>query len=72
MSWQKEVEELEKRKRLAHQMGGEGNVAHQHDLGKMTVRERIAALVDTGSFLERGAGNYFRDFLRKPSSQESL
>lgn len=54
MSWQKEIEELEKRKRLAHQMGGEKNIAHQHDLGKMTVRERIAALVDPGSFLERG------------------
>jgi acetyl-CoA carboxylase carboxyltransferase component len=35
-------------------MGGEKNVAKQHKIGRMTVRERIEAIVDKGSFLERG------------------
>jgi len=52
--WNEEVKELEKRKRLAYQLGGEGNIARQHRNGKMTVRERIRALCDAGSFKERG------------------
>jgi acetyl-CoA carboxylase carboxyltransferase component len=52
--WKKEVEELEKRKRLAYRMGGEKNVEKQHKMGKMTVRERINALADKDTFLERG------------------
>ncbi|HZK18586.1 MAG TPA: carboxyl transferase domain-containing protein [Clostridia bacterium] len=35
-------------------MGGDKNVKRQHDLGKMTVRERIDAVVDYGSFRETG------------------
>jgi len=49
-----EVEQLNKRKRLALRLGGERNVEKQHAEGKMTVRERIDALVDEGSFMERG------------------
>jgi len=49
-----EVEELNRRKRLALRLGGERNVEKQHEDGKMTVRERIDALVDEGSFIERG------------------
>jgi acetyl-CoA carboxylase carboxyltransferase component len=52
--WGPEVEELNRRKRLAHRLGGEKNVEKQHGEGKMTVRERIDALVDKGSFIERG------------------
>jgi acetyl-CoA carboxylase carboxyltransferase component len=52
--WSSEIEELEKRKRLAFQMGGEKNVAKHHSRGKMTVRERIDALADKKSFIERG------------------
>lgn len=52
--WSKEIEELEKRRVMARQMGGENNVSHQHEAGKMTVRERIDALCDRASFLERG------------------
>ncbi len=52
--WIKEIEELEKRKKIAYQMGGEKNVAKQHASGKMTVRERIDALCEKDSFLERG------------------
>jgi acetyl-CoA carboxylase carboxyltransferase component len=52
--WRTEIEELERRKRIAYQLGGEKHVAKQHNEGKMTVRERIDALADEGSFLERG------------------
>jgi len=52
--WDKEIKELERRKALALRMGGEENVARQHGLGRMTVRERIEALTDRGSFMERG------------------
>ncbi len=53
-SWKKEVEEIESRKRLAYKMGGKKNVQRQHNEGKLTVRERIQALVDEGSFNETG------------------
>src|SRR5438445_7562998 len=36
-------------------MGGEEKVARHHDAGKLTVRERIDALVDPGTFHELGA-----------------
>ena len=52
--WNKELEELEKRKKIARALGGEKNIAKQHSRGKMTVRERIDALCDGASFLERG------------------
>jgi acetyl-CoA carboxylase carboxyltransferase component len=52
--WHKEIEELQRRKNIAHQMGGEKNIARQHSLGKMTVRKRIDSLCDKDSFFERG------------------
>ena len=52
--WNRELKELERRRNIAHQMGGEKNISKQHEKGKMTVRERIDALVDKHSFLERG------------------
>ena len=48
------IAELEKRIRMAQRLGGKKNIEKQHNLGKMTVRERINALCDKGSFLERG------------------
>ena len=33
--------------------GGEKRIAAQHAKGKLTARERIAALVDTDSFIEQ-------------------
>ena len=36
-------------------MGGAERVARQHEAGRLTVRERIARLVDPGSFHETGA-----------------
>ena len=55
MSWQKEVDEIARRKELAAAMGGPDKVKRQRDGGKLTVRERIARLLDAGTFDEVGA-----------------
>jgi acetyl-CoA carboxylase carboxyltransferase component len=55
MSWEPELEELRRREELARRMGGEERVARQHASGRLTVRERIDRLFDTGSFHETGA-----------------
>src|SRR5438874_8070174 len=55
MSWQPELEELRERERQARELGGVERVKRQHDAGKLTVRERIDALVDPTSFHEIGA-----------------
>ena len=55
MTWQPELEELERREDLARAMGGPDKVKRQHDAGRLTVRERLDALVDPGSFHEIGA-----------------
>ena len=55
MSWQPEIDELRRREALARQMGGPEKIERQHDGGKLTVRERIDALLDPGSFHEIGA-----------------
>jgi len=52
--WQMEIEEIEKRKKIAYELGGEKGIKRQHDQGKMTVRERINALLDDGTFIETG------------------
>ena len=54
MSWEKHIEELRARERLAEKMGGEEPVSRQRGRGKLTVRERIAFLADPGSFHEIG------------------
>jgi acetyl-CoA carboxylase carboxyltransferase component len=55
MSWEAELDEVRRRRELAERMGGREKVARQHDAGRLTVRERIAALLDEGSFSEIGA-----------------
>lgn len=52
MSWENEVDELRRRQAMAEAMGGTEGVARQRRQGKLTVRERIAALADPGSFRE--------------------
>jgi acetyl-CoA carboxylase carboxyltransferase component len=54
MSWKPEVDEIERRRALAQQHGGEKAVARHHQRGRLTVRERIDALVDIESFREHG------------------
>lgn len=52
MSWEKEVAELRRRQELARGMGGPEGIARQRQRGKLTVRERIDAIADPGSFRE--------------------
>ncbi|HEY1777105.1 MAG TPA: carboxyl transferase domain-containing protein [Solirubrobacteraceae bacterium] len=54
MSWEPELEELRRRQALAARLGGEERVARQHASGRLTVRERIDALLDPGSWRETG------------------
>jgi acetyl-CoA carboxylase carboxyltransferase component len=54
MSWQPELDEIKRRIKLAEQMGGAENIKRQHDGGKLTVRERVARLLDPGTFHEYG------------------
>ncbi|NUP66803.1 MAG: methylmalonyl-CoA carboxyltransferase [Nonomuraea sp.] len=44
--WEPELAELERRKRLAERMGGAERVGRQHATGRLTIRERLAALTD--------------------------
>ena len=54
MSWKEEADEIERRRALARQQGGDEAIARQHERGRLSVRERIATLVDTDSFHEQG------------------
>ena len=54
MSWENEVKELERRRHLAKQQGGKEGIAKQHAKGRLTIRERIDALLDPNSFREHG------------------
>ena len=54
MTWQPELDDVRRRRDLAERMGGPGKVRRQHEAGRLTVRERLAALLDDGSFHEIG------------------
>src|SRR5438552_1922594 len=54
MDWQKELDELRRREELADQLGGPERIKRQHDGGRLTILERIARLLDKGSFHEIG------------------
>jgi acetyl-CoA carboxylase carboxyltransferase component len=49
------IRELERRRSEVARMGGEEPVARQHEKGKLTARERVAAFFDPGSFRELDA-----------------
>ena len=55
VTWEPEIAELRHREALAARMGGADKVRRHHDNGRLTVRERIASLLDEGSFHEIGA-----------------
>ncbi len=55
MSWEAELEELRRRQQLARELGGAERVKRHKEGGKLTVRERIDALLDAGSFREIGS-----------------
>lgn len=54
MTWRKEIEELQVRTRMAHAMGDADKIERHRAAGKLTVRERIEALLDPRSFREIG------------------
>ena len=62
MAWEREIEELEKRRAFAAELGGEEGIARQRRRGKLTVRERIDAMADKDSWQEfrslMGQGEY--------------
>jgi acetyl-CoA carboxylase carboxyltransferase component len=46
------IDELRKRRKAALSPGGRDAAKKQHDRGKLTARERVELLMDTGSFVE--------------------
>src|ERR1700722_6752335 len=54
MSWEPEVRAIAERRSRALALGGEERVERQHDQGKLTIRERIDAFLDPGTFREVG------------------
>ena len=46
------IELLEQREKEAELGGGEARIKKQHDIGKLTARERIDLLLDKNSFVE--------------------
>ena len=53
--WHDEIAEIRRRQALAAEMGGTERVDRQRSRGKLTVRERIVALLDDDSFREWGS-----------------
>ena len=54
MTWEPELDELRRREAFAEALGGPDKVERQHSFGKLTIRERIDAMADAGSFHEIG------------------
>ncbi len=52
--WKPLLDDLSARRAAAFEMGGPARVQRQHDLGKLTVRERLDHFVDAGTFVELG------------------
>jgi propionyl-CoA carboxylase beta chain len=53
--WEREIAEIRRRQAMAAQLGGSERVERQRSRGKLTVRERIEALLDPGTFREWGS-----------------
>jgi acetyl-CoA carboxylase carboxyltransferase component len=47
MTWQPELDEVRRRRELAERMGGPDKIRRQHEAGRLTVRERLGALLTT-------------------------
>jgi acetyl-CoA carboxylase carboxyltransferase component len=53
-AWQELLDDLARRRREALAMGGEEKVDRRRAAGRMTARDRVAALCDPGTFVEIG------------------
>ncbi len=51
MSWDREISDIEQKRALDKELGGEEGVARQHVQGRQTIRERIDGLLDTNALL---------------------
>ncbi len=56
MAWQKQLDELERKRARSAEQGGAEGVARQKASGRLTIRERIDLLLDPGTFREIGSG----------------
>ena len=54
MSWKPEADEIARRARAAEELGGAESIERHHQHGRLTIRERIDAVLDPGSFQEVG------------------
>ncbi|MEM6707255.1 MAG: carboxyl transferase domain-containing protein [Pseudomonadota bacterium] len=61
MSWEPESLELAERRRQSLAQGGAEGIARQHRAGRLTIRERIDALLDADSFREFGRATVAED-----------
>jgi len=63
-TWEEELLKLQEKEAEALVGGGEDRLAKQREMGKMTARERIEAIMDPGSFVELNmlAEHQCRDF----------
>ena len=56
MNWNKDIDEIKQRRKLAKQQGGKEAVKTHHAKGRLTIRERVDTLLDKNSFDEIGEG----------------
>jgi len=54
MSWEKDINEIKKREKLALNQGGDASVRMHHEKGRKTLRERLDIILDNDSFDEIG------------------
>ena len=54
--WRREIDDLTELRKRGRAQGGAEGVERQHARGRLTVRERIDAVLDPGSFREIGVG----------------
>lgn len=72
MSWHEEAKEIEQRRKLSKGQGGAESIARHHAKGRLTIRERIDALVAPDSFEEHGEGAGFAEKMTMAKSRTSL
>ena len=52
--WSEELSGIEDRLRLRHDLGGTEAITRQHESGRLTIRERVELMIDSGTFHEQG------------------
>ena len=62
MTWQPELDDINRRRKLTEALGGPDKVARHRSNGKLTVHERIDGIADPGSFHEIGGLSGFPDY----------